>query len=152
MYAYAWDAGNGNKTYLGSWPGTTMTKNAEGMWEISFTTTDNLITPMVIFNNGQGGGVNQTADLVLRNNGIYNFNGWHSSGVEGVGSNQLMNISVNNGDIIIESSIDTTVMIIRADGVSKTVGINSGVNRISNLPRGFYIVKCDKSKAQKVIL
>ena len=152
VYAYAWDAGNGDKTYLGSWPGTTMTKNAEGMWEISFTTTDNLITPMVIFNNGQGGGVNQTADLVLRNNGIYNFNGWHSSGVEGVDSNQLMNISVNNGDIIIESAIDATVMIIRADGVSKTVGINSGVNRISNLPRGFYIVKCDKSKAQKVIL
>ena len=54
VYAYVWDAGNSNKQYLGAWPGTTMAKNAEGMWEISFTTTDNLVTPMVIFNNGQG--------------------------------------------------------------------------------------------------
>ena len=152
VYAYVWDAANGNKIYLGTWPGTTMTKNAEGMWEISFTTTDNLTSPMVVFNNGQGGGVNQTADLVLRNNGIYNFNGWHSSGVEGVNANQFMNISVGNGNIVIESAIDTTVMIIRADGVSKTIAINSGVNYISNLPRGFYIVKCGATVAQKVIL
>ena len=85
VYSYVWDAGNTNKQYLGSWPGKMMTKNSEGMWEISFTTTDNLVTPMVIFNNGQGGGTNQTADLSLINYGIYKFNGFTGkTGVEGV--------------------------------------------------------------------
>ena len=73
VYTYVWDSGNGNKTYLGSWPGSTMTYNNEiGMWEKSFTTTDALVAPMVIFNNNKG---NQTADLVLVNNGIYKFSG-----------------------------------------------------------------------------
>jgi len=94
VYAYVWDAGNSNKQYLGAWPGTTMTKNAEGMWEISFTTTDNLITPMVIFNNGQGGGSNQTADLSLVNYGIYKFNGYTGeTGVEGVGMDDVIEVA-----------------------------------------------------------
>ncbi len=94
VYAYVWDAGNSNKQYLGAWPGTTMTKNAEGMWEISFTTTDNLVTPMVIFNNGQGGGSNQTADLSLVNYGIYKFNGYTGeTGVEGVGMDDVIEVA-----------------------------------------------------------
>lgn len=77
VYTYVWDSGNGNKTYLGSWPGSTMTYNNEiGMWEAEFSTTDNLVSPMIIFNNGNGGSGNQTADLVLKNNGIYNYNGY----------------------------------------------------------------------------
>ena len=94
VYAYVWDAGNSNKQYLGAWPGTTMTKNAEGMWEISFTTTDNLVTPMVIFNNGQGGGSNQTADLSLVNYGIYKFNGFTGqTGVEGVNGQDAFEVA-----------------------------------------------------------
>ena len=94
VYAYVWDAGNSNKQYLGAWPGTTMTKNAEGMWEISFTTTDNLVTPMVIFNNGQGGGSNQTADLSLVNYGIYKFNGFTGqTGVEGVSGQDAFEVA-----------------------------------------------------------
>lgn len=82
VYAYVWDAGNANKQYLGGWPGTKMSKNADGVWEISVTTTDNLITPMIIFNNGQGGGANQTADLSFVNNGIYEYDGCKEVGVE----------------------------------------------------------------------
>ena len=94
VYAYVWDAGNANKQYLGAWPGTTMTKNAEGMWEISFSTTDNLVTPMVIFNNGQGGGSNQTADLSLVNYGIYKFNGFTGqTGVEGVSGQDAFEVA-----------------------------------------------------------
>ena len=94
VYAYVWDAGNSNKQYFGAWPGTTMTKNAEGMWEISFTTTDNLVTPMVIFNNGQGGGSNQTADLSLVNYGIYMFNGFTGqTGVEGVSGQDAFEVA-----------------------------------------------------------
>ena len=94
VYAYVWDAGNANKQYLGAWPGTTMTKNAEGVWKISFTTTDNLITPMVIFNNGQGGGSNQTADLSLVNYGIYKYDGFTGQlGVEEVGIDEVVEVS-----------------------------------------------------------
>ncbi|MBQ7941680.1 MAG: starch-binding protein [Muribaculaceae bacterium] len=76
VYAYVWDAGNGNKTYLGSWSGSVMSyDNQNQRWEISFTTTDTLKSPMVIFNNGNGGSGNQTADLTLTNHGIYNYNG-----------------------------------------------------------------------------
>ena len=84
VYAYVWDAGNANKQYLGAWPGAKMSKNADGVWEVSFTTTDVLITPMIIFNNGQGGGANQTADLSFINNGIYEFDGYKGVGVESV--------------------------------------------------------------------
>lgn len=82
VYTYVWDAGNANKQYLGAWPGAKMSKNADGVWEVSFTTTDVLITPMIIFNNGQGGGANQTADLSFINNGIYEFDGYKGVGVE----------------------------------------------------------------------
>lgn len=151
VYAYVWDAGNGNKTYLGSWPGSTMTKNAEGMWEISFTTTDNLNTPMVVFNNGQGGGSNQTADLALKDNGIYNFNGWHSSGISKVTNCHLIKAKALNGELIIESDIETSIFIVGIDGLSKSFNINSGVNHINNLPRGFYIIK-GSNFTQKVVL
>lgn len=75
VYAYVWDAGNSNKTYLGSWPGSVMTFNSEiGMWESTFSTSDTLVNPMVIFNNGNGGDNNQTIDLTLVNNSIYKYN------------------------------------------------------------------------------
>ena len=151
VYAYAWDAGNGDKTYLGSWPGTTMAKNADDMWEISFTTTDNLVTPMVIFNNGQGGGSNQTADLVLKNNGIYNFNGWEAAGVEDAFEAQALKVHTSNGVLTIISPVDTQVTITRADGISKVINLNAGANYIDNLPRGFYIVTTQKGAAYKII-
>ena len=73
VHTYVWDAGNSNKQYLGSWPGSAMTYNSTlGMWEYSFTTNDLLVRPMVIFNNASGA---QTADLELVNYGIYNYNG-----------------------------------------------------------------------------
>ena len=151
VYAYAWDAGNGDKTYLGSWPGTTMAKNADGMWEISFTTTDNLVTPMVIFNNGQGGSSNQTADLVLKNNGIYNFNGWEAAGIEDAFETQALKVYASNGVLTIISPIDTQVTITRADGISKVITLNAGANYIDNLPRGFYIVTTHEGAAYKII-
>lgn len=151
VYAYVWDEGNGNKTYLGSWPGTTMTKNAEGMWEITFSTTDKLIAPMVIFNNGQGGGTNQTADLELKNNGIYNFNGWEASGISEMASNPTITVCATNGNLIIESPTDCHVIITNTDGTSRTLNVSMGTNHINNLPRGFYIVTAG-AQSHKVIL
>lgn len=152
VIAYVWDAGNGNKTYLGNWPGSSMTMNSNGMWEMSFTTTDNLTTPMVIFNNGESNGTNQTADFALKNYGVYTFNGWKESGISDIATSNALNISTQNGEIIINSDYDTTMSIIRADGMTKTVAIACGTTHIDNLPKGFYIVKSDSKKAQKVIL
>ena len=74
---YVWDAGNNNQKYLGDWPGKSMTYNSTlGMWEYTFTTNDQLIRPMVIFNNNAG---EQTADLELVNYGVYKFNGIHDT-------------------------------------------------------------------------
>lgn len=73
IHTYVWDAGNNNKEYLGSWPGKAMTYNSTlSMWEYSFTTNDQLVSPMVIFNNNAG---QQTADLELINYGVYNSKG-----------------------------------------------------------------------------
>ena len=65
---WVWDKGNNNKNYTGgTWPGQAMTNN-NGTWEFTFTTTDVLIEPMVIFSGDQG----QTGDLVLQNGAYYN--------------------------------------------------------------------------------
>ena len=65
---WVWDKGNGDKNYTGGvWPGQAMTNN-NGTWEFTFTTTDVLVEPMVIFSGDQG----QTGDLVLENGAYYN--------------------------------------------------------------------------------
>lgn len=65
---WVWDKGNNNKNYTGGvWPGQAMTNN-NGTWEFTFTTTDVLVEPMVIFSGDQG----QTDGLVLYNGAYYN--------------------------------------------------------------------------------
>lgn len=66
--AWVWDKGNNDKNYTGGvWPGQDMTDN-NGTWEFTFTTTDVLVEPMVIFSGDDG----QTDDLVLENGAYYN--------------------------------------------------------------------------------
>ena len=69
--AYAWDAGNSNKEILGHWPGTVLNIDAAtGYYKV--TVNENMVTPMIIFNNGN----TQTSDLTWINNGLYNNNGY----------------------------------------------------------------------------
>ena len=144
VYTYVWDASNGNKEYLGSWPGTPMQKNEEGMWEISFETTDSLVDPMVIFSNGYSGSSNQTADLILINNGIYNFSGFTDiTGID-VPHNPIMKIDVVNSMIIVTAERDDIVSITSADGRTRFYEVKMGKNYISDLPKGFYIVNKTK--------
>ena len=67
MYIYMWDAGIGGPL-MGAWPGAPMTHNDDGLWEYSFTTDYDLITPMIIFNNGES---QQTIDLQFVNGKTY---------------------------------------------------------------------------------
>lgn len=139
VYAYVWDAGNGNKEYFGNWPGNSMTRNSESLWEISFTTTDALKTPMVIFNNGQGGGSNQTADLALVNQGVYGYDGFKYGGLNTVESINIK-IYATGGVLYVITSVATDIRIVRADGIVITKTVHEGMNIINDLARGFYIV------------
>ena len=78
------------------------------------------------------------------NNGVYEFDGWKETGIDDVMNENSFNVYVLNGVLVIESNIDTQVLITRADGVSRIININAGVNYIDNLPRGFYIVNRKK--------
>ncbi|MBQ5750214.1 MAG: starch-binding protein [Bacteroidaceae bacterium] len=146
VYAYVWDAGNGNKEYLGSWPGKAMTRNDMGMWQISFTTTASLVSPMIIFNNGQGGNGNQTADLVFVNNGVYNYDGFLYNGVE---QHERLDMTVYTagGLLYVVSPTSIAIKIVRADGVVIYKPVREGMNVIDDLERGFYIIE-----RRKVIL
>lgn len=69
--AYAWDPGNSNRELLGSWPGVSLSiDTATGYYKV--TVNENMVTPMIIFNNGNA----QTADFTWINNGVYNQNGY----------------------------------------------------------------------------
>ncbi|MBQ2978549.1 MAG: leucine-rich repeat protein [Bacteroidaceae bacterium] len=67
MYIYMWDAGIGGQL-MGAWPGAPMTHNDDGLWEYTFTTDYDLVTPMVIFSNGD---THQSIDLEFVNNKTY---------------------------------------------------------------------------------
>ena len=67
MYIFMWDAGIGGPL-MGAWPGAPMTHNDDGLWEYTFTTDYDLVTPMVIFSNGD---THQSIDLEFVNNKTY---------------------------------------------------------------------------------
>lgn len=137
--AYVWDSGDGDRQILGAWPGTTMTTtdvNGVSMWTISFTAS--LKSPMVIFNNGNGGAGNQTADLVLTNHTVYNADG--TSSIATVSSEKPLKVYAAAGNLIIESAVAMPVAVYSADGTVRLVNVHSGVNVIDTLPHGFYIV------------
>lgn len=72
---YIWDAGNANKQYCGNWPSAPATKvtvDGKQYWHYALNTTDKLVKPMVIFNNGS----EQSKDLTLTNNGVYTLDGF----------------------------------------------------------------------------
>ena len=147
VYAYSWDGGNGNKQFLGSWPGTKMTLNADGLWKITFTPDTTPVTPMIIFNNGSGGSGNQTADLVLKNYHIYNLNGDTGKSITGISNtynNSSVKIYVKDGMLVIYSPESTKVSVSRTDGITRFINVNAGTNFIDWLPRGFYIVNRTK--------
>ncbi len=131
-YAYFWDAGNNNKQYFGSWPGTKM-QRAGDMWTISFSTKDIIRTPMIIFNNGQG---HQTADLQAVNNSTYTFSG-PKSGISDVSA--ATEIFIEGRELVATSDCCSSIVIYTPDGRSRTVALSPGVTRITLLP-GIYII------------
>jgi len=72
VYAYAYTEGEPVKEYLGAWPGTKLT-DVEGTLTISFKATE--APAFIIFNNGNGGDGNQTANLEFENGKEYDMAG-----------------------------------------------------------------------------
>ena len=71
VYAYVWSDEGENKV-LGDWPGTKLEKNAEtGLYDV--TIQAEAAPEFIIFNNGNGGEGNQTADLAFENGKAYTY-------------------------------------------------------------------------------
>lgn len=136
--AYFWDKNSGN-TYLGSWPGTAMTEGDENIWSISFTTTDAIGEPMIIFNNGS----QQTKDLKAVNYGVYTFDGFDHDGVESANIDN-MEITSSGGVLYIKSQTERNINIVFPNGITVSQHLNAGNNVISNLATGVYIIEGKK--------
>ncbi len=76
VYAYAWTTtGEGEEAvttkFLGEWPGTELTADAEGVYTVSVEGEE--APAKIIFNNGNDGEANQTADLDFAEGQAYKF-------------------------------------------------------------------------------
>lgn len=130
-YTYIWDSGDGDKEYSGKWPGSAMTKvtvNGREMWRYTFLPENPLITPMVIFNSGNGA---QTKNLELINHGIYDDNGYTGNNV----------------------NVSTGVELNYAADSSEAVWFDMQGHRLDGAPanQGIYI-RVAAGKAQKVMV
>ena len=82
-----------------------------------------------------------TSDFRLYNGAVYSQGG---TGIEDLIIRPALNVYTQGGVLFIQSPVPTVVTIARADGTSVRRMINAGVNMITDLPRGFYIV--DRTK------
>lgn len=142
VYCYVWDSADGNREYLGSWPGTAMTKGEfEGKeaHTISFKPGKNLTTPMVIFSIGSN--QSQTADLTLVNNSLYNFNGLvKTSGVGNLQTENPLSVEFEAGRLVVVAPGECLIPVYRIDGTVIMMHLMPGRNEVTTLERGLYII------------
>ena len=72
-----WDPTSGDKQLSGAWPGTAVTHLSDDKFKfvVPASATGEPSNWKIIWNNGNGGDGNQTADLDFTMHGLYNFNG-----------------------------------------------------------------------------
>jgi hypothetical protein len=77
VYVYMWDPTSGDKQLSGAWPGTAVTHLSDDKFKfvVPASATGEPSNWKIIWNNGNGGDGNQTADLDFTMHGLYNFNG-----------------------------------------------------------------------------
>ena len=142
VYCYVWDGGDGNREYLGSWPGSRMSIGEfEGApaYVISFTPGKSLVRPMVIFNPGSSNG--QSADLVLENNSLYNFNGKQkTSAVKDLNIENPLTVGFEGGILVVVSPGECMLPVYRIDGTVVMLHMMPGRNEVSSLEKGLYII------------
>ena len=148
VMTWIWDAGNSNINYTGGqWPGAAMTAtvvDGKDCWKYSFSTSDTLVNPMVIFNNGSGGTGNQTDDFPFVNNGYYDRNGK----IKDVGSVNAISLS-SKELVVVGRTISTqgSIAVYNAQGAQVAFGFDT----ITISAPGIYLVVAG-DKASKIIV
>ncbi len=151
VFCYLWDDGHpdGLKQHTGSWPGrqVTETVSADELSRAGETyhrfilPNTAMYHPQIIFNGGEG--KEQTTDLEAVNGGVYTPDGFSHgivSQIQPVIDNVPMNVEVIGGVLTITSPTEALVPVVRLDGTYRTIHVYPGVNRYSDLARGFYVV------------
>lgn len=131
VYVYSWDPEKDNKQYFGGWPGAEMTPityQDKQMWSCYFELDE---TPSantgLIFGNGDAGGNNQTGDLILVNEKIYNRNGIIGDLPAGI------------------ETIDDT------NDATPEIYYNLQGVRVTNPTEGFYIVRKGNKVSKRIV-
>ena len=152
-YLYAWDSDY--NSINGTWPGTQMsqTTNINGVdyYYVSFTDEESI---NIIFNDGNS---YQTADITdITESVFYEYDGAYTAtlinvniddettGINNIYNNSSVKVYVKNGMLVINSTEKTKVSVSCADGITRFIYVNTGINLIDWLPRGFYIVNRTK--------
>lgn len=152
---FYWDAPIHN---YADWPGKNcdyVKVGGKNYWHYKMTTNNEDDNFMLIFNDGNGGvGEHQTDDLKVRKRGVYTLDmGWHTepseflavgagpSSIDAIHTEDKSNLKVMsyNGQLIIESALDTQLTLASIDGTSQTISVTRGTN-VFSLPKGLYIV------------
>ena len=141
VHAYVWDEGNGNMEYLGQWPGKEMTKEGD-LWKVSFKTSNEVVTPKIIFNGGSDS--NKTDNFAAVNNGIYRFSGFDVEGIDRVSSETGVKIYTEGCAFVVDSPLNTFVTVVSVDGRSTIFPVEAGITRLPEMAPGIYIVNARK--------
>ena len=137
VYAYSWDYdGNSVTQFLGGWPGEQMsTTEIDGKmyYTITFDPGYTPVSPMIIFSNGKSGvGENQTENLVLENNAIYNHGG--KVGIYSSVEAPLHETSLSINGLTVQS--DDNIILYNMQGIM----VATGKYQVTAPGSGIYIV------------
>ena len=141
IYIYSWDSDGGTQ-WCGKWPGAPVTEKTtvDGTEYYTYTIDCSYTptAPMVIFNNGSG---TQTADLILRDHGVYNCSGdtGTSAGISATPFESALKVSGSHGTLRISTPLAGRITATSLDGTVRTLTLTPGTNTFT-LPSGFYIV------------
>jgi len=130
VYCWAWIDGGTNFTG-GSWPGALCKKVSDrsdgtSVWEWTYDGTSTETPAKIIFNNGNGGTGNQTADLTFTNGGYYNMSG------------------ATTGITIIDSNAKPTTITVYTLNGAAAATVSSMEQLTYTLRRGVYIINGKK--------
>ncbi|MCH4155455.1 MAG: starch-binding protein [Muribaculaceae bacterium] len=145
--AYVYSSETGNLVELNTWPGTAMKENIDGTYSLTFDL--NINSGYIIFNDG----TNQTAGdpgFVLYNNGYYNVNGYDHSGntsIDALNSesvNSEIKAFAHDGTLYVNSPKACRMSVLGLDGRTYYYQVHQGMNSISSLSHGLYIIEHKK--------
>jgi glycosidase len=143
---YVYYESNGIQMITEAWPGDNMTGLDNGIFKYNFTGTIN--NWKALFNDGSRQAPSNIGWDVV-NGGYYTVSGLDRIIQPSTGTNiatvSTMRIYAYNGNFFIESQENKKIRIIAVDGyVVLETAVNQGVNKISGLDKGIYIIEGQK--------